>query len=84
MRLVPALALGSALVLGGCQNYDGSVNWGQTALLGAGIGAGAGLLAAAASDQRRPRYRQYGHYQPRYPGYGGYGYGSAPYGYRGW
>lgn len=82
MRILPTLTLGAALILGGCQNYDGSTNWGQTALLGAGVGAGIGLLAAA-SSQQRPRQRHYGYSQPHYPGYGS-GYGYAPQGYQVW
>ena len=72
-RILSALVLAGALVLGGCQNPDGSTNWGNTLLLGAGIGAAAALVAGAASDDggtrrhahRYPRSSRYSH------GYGG-------------
>lgn len=84
-RLLAAAGLSTALLLGGCQNPDGSTNWGNTLLLGAGVGAAAALIAGAASDQ--PRHRQ--HYAGGYnPGYrGGHGYAGPGYGrgyYRGW
>ncbi|WP_149537970.1 hypothetical protein [Siccirubricoccus phaeus] len=75
-RILAALTLSLSLVLGGCQNPDGSTNWGNTLLLGAGVGAAAGLIAGAAND--RPRH----HYASGY-GRGGRGYGP-PRGYRGW
>lgn len=80
-RILAALGLSGALLLGGCQNPDGSTNWGNTLLLGAGVGTAAALLAGAASDQ--PRH--YAHGYRSAPGYGGYysgGYGRG--GYRGW
>ncbi|SHI91501.1 hypothetical protein SAMN02745194_01360 [Roseomonas rosea] len=84
VRLFPALALGAALATAGCQNPDGSTDWGSTLALGAGVGLAAGLVAAAASDNG-PRYRQpprrhqgsYGYGRPYAQGYG-HGYG------RGW
>lgn len=76
-RILAALALSGSLLLGGCQNPDGSTNWGNTLLLGAGLGAAAGLMAGALSDQ--PHHR---HYAQGY-GRGSYGYGG-PRGYRGW
>jgi hypothetical protein len=93
-RILSAAALSSAVLLAGCQNPDGSTNWGNTLLLGAGVGTAAALVAGAASDNPRPR--RYAHWGPRYgSGYGGgyrpaygyggyrpaYGYGGA---YRGW
>jgi hypothetical protein len=58
-RILSALALSAALVLGGCQNPDGSTDWGNTLLLGAGIGAAA-LLAGAASSDRAVSRRNFG------------------------
>ena len=93
-RTLSALALSAALALGGCQNPDGSTNWGNTLLLGAGVGTAAALAAGAASDSG-PRYRGRGYSSRGYdrgygygPAYGGYGagYGGGYYGrpYRGW
>jgi hypothetical protein len=93
-RTLSAAALSAAVLLAGCQNPDGSTNWGNTLLLGAGVGTAAALVAGAASDNPRPRRyahgprHGYGHggYRPSYA-YGGggyrpaYGYGG---GYRGW
>lgn len=82
-RLIAA-GLSAALLLGGCQNPDGSTNWGNTLLLGAGVGTAAALVAGASSDQ--PRHRHYGSYGgyrgAYYPGHGGY-YGGPRYS-RGW
>jgi hypothetical protein len=95
MRILPAFALATALVLGGCQNPDGSTNMGGTLALGAGLGIAAGLLAANANDGgSRHRghdhgYRSHGRY-PRGPVYGqGYGHGprygqAYGHGRRGW
>lgn len=82
-RIPAAFTLSAALLLGGCQNPDGSTNWGNTLLLGAGIGTTAALIAGAASDSGHPRHYAHG-YGPA-PGYGGY-YGgrSGRGGYRGW
>lgn len=85
VRFLPALALAAALGTAGCQNPDGSTDWGSTLALGAGVGLAAGLVAASASDNgrhyRQPDRRGHGSYGGR--GYGrpyahGYGYG------RGW
>ena len=52
-RLFPALVLSAALLAGGCTNPSGRVDYGRTALLGAGVGAAAaprprsGLLSGA-------------------------------------
>ena len=94
-RFLAAAGLSAALLLGGCQNPDGSTNWGNTLLLGAGVGTAAALVAGAASDQ--PRHKHYagggyggGYRGGYYPGYGrgyGGGYGRPGYGYghyRGW
>lgn len=94
-RLLAAAGLSATLLLAGCQNPNGSTNWGNTLLLGAGVGTAAALVAGAASDQ--PRYRGYsGGYRGGYGGYrGGYypsrgyypnqgyygGYGGRGYGY---
>lgn len=75
-RILPALALSAALVLGGCQHPDGSTDWGSTLLVGAGIGAAAALVAGAASNNRPRHYSSgYGHGRPSH------GYGR---GYRRW
>jgi drug/metabolite transporter (DMT)-like permease len=81
-RFLSALALSGAVLLGGCQNPDGSTDWGNTLLLGAGIGAATALVAGAATNSP-PRHhgRAYGYGAPRYAQ--GYGYGY-PRGYRGW
>ena len=83
-RTLAALALSSSLVLAGCQNPDGSTDWGSTLALGAGAGLAAALVAGAASDQPRPYYggrRGRGHGQYRsHPQYGGWhGYYGQPY-----
>lgn len=87
VRFLPALALGAALATAGCQNPDGSTDWGSTLALGAGVGLAAGLLAASASDNghhaRQPERRGYGSYGGRGRGYGrpyAQGYGNG----RGW
>ena len=56
MRMLPLLALGAALLGAGCTDPYGRVDYGRTALLGAGLGAAAGLAAGAVSDQPRPYY----------------------------
>jgi hypothetical protein len=89
VRLLPALVLGAALATAGCQNPDGSTDWGSTLALGAGVGLAAGLVAAAASDGGHHGYRQP---DRRDRGsYGGYGRGGGRpyaqgygYGRRGW
>lgn len=89
-RALAAAGLSAALLLGGCQNSDGSTNWGNTLLLGAGVGTAAALIAGAASDNPRPRHYAGGHgggyrggYYPSHGGWhGGPGYGRGP--YRGW
>jgi hypothetical protein len=91
-------ALGAALLLGGCVNpYDGQVDYGRSALLGAGVGAAAGLAAGAIADRPRQDYGYGGGYYaqpaPRYyappPRYAyapppRYGYGPPRGYYRGW
>ncbi|WP_431269437.1 hypothetical protein [Dankookia sp. P2] len=93
-RLLTAAGLSAALLLGGCQNPNGTTDWGSTLLLGAGIGTAAALIAGAASDHHQPRRYagSYGGGRPGYAlpygsGYSGAGYGSAGYGRgygRGW
>lgn len=73
-KLLAASALSALIMLGGCQNPDGSINAGNTLLLGAGVAAVTGLAVAA----NQPRHHGYG-YRPVY-GHG-YGYGRP---YRGW
>jgi hypothetical protein len=77
-KLITAAALSSALLLGACQNPDGSVNLGNTLLLGAGVAALAGGVALASNNSRGYRNNYYN--RGYYPQYGsGYGYGR-----RGW
>jgi hypothetical protein len=93
-RLLTAAGLSAALLLGGCQNPNGTTDWGSTLLLGAGIGAAAALIAGSASDHHGGRHYAggYGRGRPGYDlpygnGYNGGGYGSAGYGRgygRGW
>lgn len=84
-KTLAAFAIAAALTLGGCQNPDGSTDWGSTLLLGVGVGAAAALAAGAASDHRpdrgygRPRYDR----GPRY-GYADSRFAPAPHGYRRW
>ncbi|MBW6399830.1 hypothetical protein KPL78_18370 [Roseomonas sp. HJA6] len=78
MRLLPFLALGASLFTAGCYDAYGRVDPTRTALLGAGIGAAAGLGVAAASQ---PRYD----YAPRYYAPPPRAYYGPPRGYyRGW
>lgn len=82
MRLLPVLAVSAALLGAGCTDPYGRVDYGRTALLGAGVGAAAALVAGAAADQPRPYYgHRGGYYAPPPPR--GYGYYGRPY-YRGW
>jgi hypothetical protein len=71
MRFGPALILAAALASGGCTDSQGNVDWGSTALLGAGLGAAVAL--AATSSSHTPS-RGYGYDR---------GYRSSAYGYRG-
>lgn len=73
-KLFAATALSALVMLGGCQNPDGSINAGNTLLLGAGVAAVTGLAVAA----NQPRHYGYGH-RPVY--HHGHGYGRP---YRGW
>lgn len=63
MRLLAPLVLSAALLLGACQNPDGSVNVPASIALGAGI-ALAGVAIASANDRpshydnRRSHYRR--------------------------
>lgn len=92
MRMLPVLALSAALLGAGCTDPYGRVDYGRTALLGAGVGAAAALVAGAAADQPRPYYGHRGgyyggggyrggYYAPPPPR--GYGYYGRPY-YGGW
>ncbi|NGM21958.1 hypothetical protein G3576_18175 [Roseomonas stagni] len=80
MRILAPLALSAALMLGACQNPDGTVNVPASLALGAGV-ALAGIAIASANDQ--PRHRHY----DRHPSYGHRGYGyerGYDRGYRRW
>lgn len=69
MRILPVLALSTAVLLGGCQNPDGTVNVPASLALGAGV-ALAGIAIASANDQPRHRHydrrSSYGHGRPHY------------------
>ena len=69
MRILPVLALGIATLTGGCVDEYGRVDPGRSALLGAGVGAAAGLGVAAASQ---PRYYAPGYGQSYYAPQQGY------------
>ncbi|MGK7861569.1 hypothetical protein [Falsiroseomonas sp. E2-1-a4] len=70
MRVVPALALVATLLLGACQNPDGTVNVPASLALGAGAALGVAAIASANDNSHRQRshYRQpsYGHSRPYY------------------
>jgi hypothetical protein len=74
MRVLPALALAGALMLGACTNPDGSLNVPGTLALGAGA-AIAGLAIASAND--RPRHTHH-HYDRQPRPHRGWGYGPPP------
>jgi hypothetical protein len=66
-RLPIACLIAAGLLTAGCQNPDGSTNWGGTLALGAGAAALAGLAVVAAQNNRpqhRPYGYQYGHGRP--------------------
>ena len=77
-RLLPILSLSAAVMLGACQNPDGTVNVPASLALGAGV-ALAGVAIASANDG--PRYHNHYH-RPAPRGYGHYG--RPHYGYRRW
>lgn len=79
MRILPVLALSATVLLGACQNPDGTVNLPASLALGAGV-ALAGIAIASANDQ--PRHQHY----DRRPSYGyGRGYDRGyDRGYRRW
>lgn len=84
-RTLAALSLSAALLTAACQNPDGSTDWGNTLLLGAGVGLAGAAVAGAVSDNRDD-HRHYRRQQPppRYYGQGygrGYGYGRPAYRY---
>ncbi|MBI0435099.1 hypothetical protein [Roseomonas sp. KE0001] len=74
-RMLPVLALAAGLILGGCQNPDGSTDWGSTLALGAGAGLATALIAGSLSDDDDRHYRRRSHRRDY-----GYGYGrGSPY-----
>ena len=82
MRLFPALALSASIALGGCQNPDGSTDWGSTAALGLGAAALVGLAAVAANNSDDGRYRR-DYRRGGYRSYDRYAMRDRPY-YRRW
>jgi len=74
-KRLSALGLAAALALAGCQNPNGSTDWGSTLLLGAGVGVAAALVAGAASDQGDGRRA----YRPSYERGPRYGYADSRY-----
>mgnify|MGYP005855637379 FL=1 len=78
MRALPILALGAALLTGGCYDAYGNLDPGRTALLGAGIGAAAGLGVAAASQPHDHHGHAYYPPPPRYDRRPGYAYAGPP------
>lgn len=79
-KLFPVFALGVALIAGGCQHPDGSTDWGNTLLLGAGVGLAAAAIAGAAADDTPKRARHGGHrYRPAYSQSPRYGYADRHY-----
>ncbi len=79
MRVLPALALSGAVLLGACQNPDGSVNVPATLALGAGAAIAGVAIAGATSDRPRHHRRDYGYHDRRQ--HYGYGYGRPAFGY---
>lgn len=71
MRILPVLALSAAVLLGACQNPDGTVNVPASLALGAGV-ALAGVAIASANNQPR---------QHNYDRRSSHGYGRQQYGY---
>lgn len=69
-KILTAAALSSALLLGACQNPDGSVNLGNTLLLGAGVAALAGGVALASSNNHGYRNNNRGYSRQYSQGYG--------------
>ncbi|GGG27336.1 hypothetical protein GCM10010964_14090 [Caldovatus sediminis] len=69
--LLTVFALAGTVLAAGCTDPYGRVDPARTALLGAGIGAAAGLAggAIAAESQRRSYYYGPGYYAPPPPGY---------------
>ncbi|WP_439594824.1 hypothetical protein [Falsiroseomonas sp.] len=82
MRVLPGLALAASLLLGACQNPDGTLNVPASLALGAGAALGVAALASANDNSHRHRgydRRSYGYSRPYYGR--DYGYNR---GYRRW
>ena len=58
MSVYRIFAIGALLLLAACQNPNGSTNWGNTVLLGAGAGAAAAGLAGILNDVNNSQSRQ--------------------------
>ncbi|MDJ0389869.1 hypothetical protein QMO56_17315 [Roseomonas sp. E05] len=85
-RTLPALALAGSLLVAGCQNPDGTTDWGSTLALGAGAGLATGLIIGSMNDDG-DRHRRHYRRPPPHRGYGyGRPYGPPRHGYygRGW
>jgi len=83
MRLLPTLALASAVMLGACQNPDGTTNVPQSLALGAGVLLAGVALVAVAGNSDSNDSRQYRRGHDRY-GYGGRYDDRRGTGYRRW
>lgn len=89
MRLRPALAIAAMLLMGACQNPDGSLNVPASLALGAGAALGVAAIASASDNghSNRGYYNQPSYGYHRQPSYGyaqpSYGY-SRPYYGRGY